>query len=500
MSYTHTDAHGCMRPPNLLFPHLWVNPSPLRVEINLSATPLPGLIHIPEKKSQESDESKSKLDVIGAMRRKELEGEEDSVIYDCVVCGDKSSGKHYGQFTCEGCKSFFKRSVRRQLTYTCRGARQCLIDLHHRNQCQYCRFQKCLRMGMHKEAVQQGRLSAAGHPYFRAFDRRSGGSSPASDFGAPSMDSTQTYSVFQMVAALLNADQTFDYPLTNTATLTTHYVRWAKQLPFFDTIHKVDQMALLNSALCDVILLTISQRWNYGIDLLGLHQSTNENKEKKYDLGRLHGIVNQVAALHLTFVESACFKAMLLFNVGNVLDMLCRVLNIILDLDKLVDPTPIRYAQIEVQTALEEYLHYTMSASQPSRLGFILLRWIGLRTTSFRALLVKALSPKDYSVELELHRALTSQADFTTMGHHIVNVPASSISLRSSKSYCNHPLPQFHSDRLNMISVDNSTKLNYVWRYPQEDQSSGMNHHFTFQSLCRSLRDRFVNGTPVSEI
>ena len=70
---------------------------------------------------------------------------------ECVVCGDKSSGKHYGQFTCEGCKSFFKRSVRRNLTYTCRANRSCPIDQHHRNQCQYCRLKKCLKVGMRRE-------------------------------------------------------------------------------------------------------------------------------------------------------------------------------------------------------------------------------------------------------------------------------------------------------------------------------------------------------------
>jgi len=72
---------------------------------------------------------------------------------ECIVCGDKSSGKHYGQFTCEGCKSFFKRSVRRNLTYTCRGSRNCPIDQHHRNQCQYCRFKKCVKNGMRREGI-----------------------------------------------------------------------------------------------------------------------------------------------------------------------------------------------------------------------------------------------------------------------------------------------------------------------------------------------------------
>ena len=83
---------------------------------------------------------------------------------ECVVCGDKSSGKHYGQFTCEGCKSFFKRSVRRNLTYTCRGNRQCPIDQHHRNQCQYCRLKKCLKMGMRREGRSLSRTSCG--PYF----------------------------------------------------------------------------------------------------------------------------------------------------------------------------------------------------------------------------------------------------------------------------------------------------------------------------------------------
>lgn len=93
-----------------------------------------------------------------------LNNKSNQIHIECVVCHDKSSGKHYGQFTCEGCKSFFKRSVRRNLTYQCRGSKNCPIDQHHRNQCQHCRFKKCLKMGMKREAVQRGRVPQQQHP------------------------------------------------------------------------------------------------------------------------------------------------------------------------------------------------------------------------------------------------------------------------------------------------------------------------------------------------
>ncbi|XP_020493011.1 retinoic acid receptor RXR-beta-B isoform X1 [Labrus bergylta] len=71
----------------------------------------------------------------------------------CVICGDRSSGKHYGVYSCEGCKGFFKRTVRKDLSYTCRDNKECLVDKRQRNRCQYCRYQKCLAMGMKREVI-----------------------------------------------------------------------------------------------------------------------------------------------------------------------------------------------------------------------------------------------------------------------------------------------------------------------------------------------------------
>lgn len=71
----------------------------------------------------------------------------------CVVCGDKSSGYHYGVSSCEGCKGFFRRSVQKNMAYQCHKDRNCEINKMTRNRCQYCRFQKCFTVGMSKEEL-----------------------------------------------------------------------------------------------------------------------------------------------------------------------------------------------------------------------------------------------------------------------------------------------------------------------------------------------------------
>ncbi|XP_072047466.1 retinoic acid receptor alpha-like [Amphiura filiformis] len=77
----------------------------------------------------------------------------------CKVCGDKSSGFHYGVMACEGCKGFFRRSIQKKIDYKCHFNSNCPIERVNRNRCQHCRFKKCLAVGMSKESVRIGRYS-----------------------------------------------------------------------------------------------------------------------------------------------------------------------------------------------------------------------------------------------------------------------------------------------------------------------------------------------------
>uniref|UniRef100_A0A182QZU6 Ecdysone-induced protein 78C n=1 Tax=Anopheles farauti TaxID=69004 RepID=A0A182QZU6_9DIPT len=79
-------------------------------------------------------------------------------IVACKVCGDKASGYHYGVTSCEGCKGFFRRSIQKQIEYRCLRDGKCLVIRLNRNRCQYCRFKKCLSVGMSRDSVRYGRV------------------------------------------------------------------------------------------------------------------------------------------------------------------------------------------------------------------------------------------------------------------------------------------------------------------------------------------------------
>lgn len=52
-----------------------------------------------------------------------------------------------------------QRTVQKNAKYVCLANKNCPVDKRRRNRCQYCRFQKCLAVGM----VKEGRSGQAAH-------------------------------------------------------------------------------------------------------------------------------------------------------------------------------------------------------------------------------------------------------------------------------------------------------------------------------------------------
>ncbi|WKY14605.1 hypothetical protein Q1695_000275 [Nippostrongylus brasiliensis] len=75
----------------------------------------------------------------------------------CAVCGDSASGYHYEVPSCNGCKTFFRRTVLSQRKYECKKGGRCFATLpkDRRCSCRACRFQQCVVVGMNPLAIQQ---------------------------------------------------------------------------------------------------------------------------------------------------------------------------------------------------------------------------------------------------------------------------------------------------------------------------------------------------------
>ncbi|KAJ0005625.1 hypothetical protein NQD34_015519 [Periophthalmus magnuspinnatus] len=81
------------------------------------------------------------------------EESEDEGAKFCGVCGDQAKGYHFNALTCEGCKGFFRRAIKRSTPLQCSFLNKCIITKNNRRSCQACRFQKCQAIGMRKEMV-----------------------------------------------------------------------------------------------------------------------------------------------------------------------------------------------------------------------------------------------------------------------------------------------------------------------------------------------------------
>ncbi|XP_023832783.1 nuclear receptor subfamily 2 group F member 6a isoform X3 [Salvelinus sp. IW2-2015] len=271
-------------------------------------------------------------------------GDEDKAcVVDCVVCGDKSSGKHYGVFTCEGCKSFFKRSIRRNLNYTCRSNRECQIDQHHRNQCQYCRLEKCFRVGMRKEAVQRGRIPPS-HSSLSPTGTPVGGGSGVG--GADFYNNNGGQPVSELISQLLRAEP---YPSSRyghqynqqgqatgaggavmgidnicelAARLLFSTIEWARNIPYFPELPVSEQVALLRLSWSELFILNAAQsalplHMAPLLAAAGFHSSPMSAERVVSFMDQVRVFQNQVEKLSRLQVDSAeysCLKAIVLFS------------------------------------------------------------------------------------------------------------------------------------------------------------------------------------------
>uniref|UniRef100_A0A1A9VRP2 Nuclear receptor subfamily 2 group B member 4 n=3 Tax=Glossina TaxID=44049 RepID=A0A1A9VRP2_GLOAU len=193
----------------------------------------------------------------------------------CSICGDRASGKHYGVYSCEGCKGFFKRTVRKDLTYACREDRNCIIDKRQRNRCQYCRYQKCLACGMKREAVQEERQRGT-----RANSARGSSGTASEDFKPSS--SLRDLNIERIIEAeqkaeAMSGDNVMPFLRVGPNSMVQHdykgavshlcqmvnkqlyeMVEYARRTPHFTHLQREDQVLLLKAGWNELLIANVA--------------------------------------------------------------------------------------------------------------------------------------------------------------------------------------------------------------------------------------------------
>lgn len=290
----------------------------------------------------------------------------------CSICGDKASGKHYGVYSCEGCKGFFKRTVRKDLSYACREEKSCIIDKRQRNRCQYCRYQKCLAMGMKREAVQEERQ--------RTKERDN------SEVESTSNIHTDM-SIDRILEAEKKADCKSDQPVefenavTNLCQATNkqlfQLVEWAKNIPHFTSLPLQDQVSLLRAGWNELLIAGFSHRSVDAKDAIVLATGLTIQRNSAHQVGVggifdrvLTELVTKMKEMKMDRAELGCLRCIILYNP---------------DVRGIRSVQEIEVLREKVYGVLEDYCRIT-HPDEPGRFAKLLLRLPALRSIGLKCL------------------------------------------------------------------------------------------------------------------
>ncbi|XP_054277224.1 hepatocyte nuclear factor 4-gamma-like isoform X2 [Macrosteles quadrilineatus] len=300
----------------------------------------------------------------------------------CAICGDRATGKHYGAASCDGCKGFFRRSVRKNHVYSCRFHRNCIVDKDKRNQCRYCRLRKCFKAGMKKEAVQneRDRISCRRPSYEEAVSNN--GLSVTSLLNAEMLS--------RQVGAAMEMNN--DYDLTNKSIANIsdvcdsmkqqllYLVEWAKYIPAFTELTLDDQVALLRAHAGEHLLLGLARRSMHLKDVLLLGNNcvitrycAEAGIAPDLDITRvgtrvMDELVRPFMEVQIDDTEFACLKAIVFFDPNA---------------KGLSDPSRIKSLRYQIQINLEDYISDRQYDSR-GRFGELLLTLPALQSITWQ--------------------------------------------------------------------------------------------------------------------
>ncbi|CAG2113271.1 unnamed protein product [Medioppia subpectinata] len=188
----------------------------------------------------------------------------------CLVCGDRAHGVHYYALTCQGCSGFFRQTIRKKLVYECIYGNNCEIDMYMRTKCRFCRFKKCLDVGMCWECVGNKRKGAVKRIDPNVKQPSTDPQKAAIDllvyiqdeFDSPSETDINKVTVFAMKDSQSNGMTQYKYVIGMTVLTVKLTVEFSKQVPGFGRLLKEDKITLLKACSSEVMFLRASGKYD----------------------------------------------------------------------------------------------------------------------------------------------------------------------------------------------------------------------------------------------